>query len=84
MDVVVVGNGWQPIGLPDGVRSVASAENLGIPAGRNLGAQQVTGEWIFFLDDDASLPSRSFLADAVARLRGRPFDRAAAAAGRRP
>lgn len=72
LDVVVVGNGWTPHGLPDGVRSLALAENLGIPAGRNRGADVVSGEFIFFLDDDASLPSPTFLADAVARVRADP------------
>lgn len=66
LDVVVVGNGWQPTGLPEWVRAVSSPDNLGIPAGRNLGARHVTGEWIFFLDDDASLPSPTFLRDAIA------------------
>lgn len=56
MDVVVVGNGWSPTGLPDGVRSVALQENVGIPAGRNAGVQATTAPMIFFLDDDAWLP----------------------------
>lgn len=56
LDVVVVGNGWRPQGLPPGVRSVHLAENLGIPAGRNAGVPAVAGELLFFLDDDASLP----------------------------
>jgi GT2 family glycosyltransferase len=68
LDVAVVGNGWEPTGLPAGVTPVALAENLGIPAGRNRGVEHVTGEYLFFLDDDASIPSTSFLADAVARL----------------
>lgn len=33
LDVVCVGNGWEPDGLPDTVRAVALPENLGIPAG---------------------------------------------------
>ena len=32
LDIVVVGNGWEPEGLD--VRSVALAEDRGIPAGR--------------------------------------------------
>ena len=66
LDVVVVGNGWAPTGLPEGVRAVALPENVGIPAGRNRGVEHVRGEWIFFLDDDASLPSPTFIADAIA------------------
>lgn len=65
LDVVVVGNGWIPRGLPDGVRGLALGENLGIPAGRNRGAEAVSGEWIFFLDDDAAVPSTTFVRDAV-------------------
>ena len=72
LDVVVVGNGWRPAGLPHGVRAVHLPENLGIPAGRNRGAEAVAGEYVFFLDDDASLPSPTFLADAIRMLRDDP------------
>jgi GT2 family glycosyltransferase len=72
LDIVVVGNGWQPVGLPAGLRSLGLPENLGIPAGRNRGAEVVAGEYVFFLDDDACLPSPTFLADAIARLRADP------------
>ncbi len=68
LDVVVVGNAWTPTGLPTGVRALALPENLGIPAGRNAGAEVARGEWIFFLDDDASIPSPTFLRDAVATI----------------
>ena len=75
-DIVVVGNGWDPAtadpSLPAGVRSVALPENVGIPAGRNAGVPLVSGEWLFFLDDDADIPSPTFLADAVAKLRDDP------------
>lgn len=75
-DIVVVGNGWDPATadppLPDGVRSLALPENVGIPAGRNAGVPLVSGEWLFFLDDDADIPSPTFLADAVAKLRADP------------
>lgn len=72
LDIVCVGNGWVPEGLPDAVRTLALPENVGIPAGRNAGAAVVSGEWIFFLDDDASLPSPTFLADAIALIRADP------------
>lgn len=72
LDVVVVGNAWQPTGLPSGVAALFLPENVGIPAGRNLGAARVSGDYIFFLDDDASIPSPTFLADAVATLRADP------------
>jgi GT2 family glycosyltransferase len=67
IDILVVGNGWTPTDLPDGVRSLALPENLGIPAGRNAGVPHVQGEFLFFLDDDASLPAP----DVLSRLAGR-------------
>lgn len=68
LDIVCVGNGWEPEALPDGVRALALPENLGIPAGRNAGAAVVEGEYLFFLDDDARVPSPRFLLDCVALL----------------
>jgi GT2 family glycosyltransferase len=62
LDVVVVGNGWDPVGLPAGVRAVALPANIGIPAGRNAGVAAVTGDLLFFLDDDASVPEPDTLA----------------------
>ncbi|HZL75511.1 MAG TPA: glycosyltransferase [Propionibacteriaceae bacterium] len=62
LDVVVVGNGWRPVGLPDGVKAHGLSENLGIPAGRNAGVPLVEGDLLFFLDDDACLPEDDILA----------------------
>ncbi len=72
LDIVCVGNGWVPTGLPPEVRAVALPENLGIPAGRNRGVSAVEGEYIFFLDDDASIPDPDFLLRAVGMLRADP------------
>lgn len=72
LDVVCVGNGWQPAGLPAGVTALALPTNLGIPAGRNRGVAHVSGEYLFFLDDDASIPDPRFLSDAIAMLRADP------------
>ncbi|WP_245631499.1 glycosyltransferase family 2 protein [Curtobacterium ammoniigenes] len=72
LDVVCVGNGWDPSDLPDGVRPLYLHENVGIPAGRNAGAAAVRGDYIFFLDDDASVPSPTFLIDAVRRFTSDP------------
>ena len=92
-DVVVVGNAWEPVGLPDGVRAHGLPENLGIPAGRNAGVPLVDGDLLLFLDDDASLPDPHFLRTVADRFaadprprphpapRGRP-DRAAGTAQR--
>ncbi len=72
LDIVVVGNGWRPVGLPDSVTALALPENEGIPAGRNRGVAEIAGEYVFFLDDDASLPSSSFLIDAIAKIKADP------------
>lgn len=69
LDVVVVGNGWQPEGLPIGCKKLHLPDNLGIPAGRNAGVQHVSGTYLFFLDDDAWLPDEDFLARSAAYLR---------------
>jgi len=64
VDVVVVGNGWQPTGLSAGVKTVALPTNLGIPAGRDAGVAHVDGELLLFCDDDAALADD----DTLARL----------------
>ena len=66
VEVAVVGQAWEPTGLPEGVRGVGLPENVGIPAGRNAGVPAVTGEYLFFLDEDASIVRR----DTLARLGG--------------
>jgi GT2 family glycosyltransferase len=71
-DVVVVGNGWEPEGLPDGVRGLALAEDRGIPAGRNAGVPHVAGELLFFLDDDAALEAPDALARVAERFTAEP------------
>jgi GT2 family glycosyltransferase len=68
VDVVVVGNGWEPTGLPEGVRTVSLQDNVGIPAGRNAGASLVRGDLLFFLDDDAVLPTDDVLATIASRF----------------
>ena len=66
VDAAVVGNAWEPEGLPDGVHAVGLPENLGIPAGRNAGVPHVGGDIVFFLDDDARLAAD----DALDRVAG--------------
>lgn len=72
LDVVVVGNGWEPSGLPDGVRGHFEPVDRGIPAGRNAGVPQVRGELIFFLDDDAQVASEDTLASLERAFAGDP------------
>lgn len=66
LDVVLVGNGWEPEGVPEWVRTFHEPENLGCPGGRNVGAGLVKGDYIFFYDDDAFLPSTDVLRRMVA------------------
>lgn len=72
LEVVVVGNGWQPRGLPPAVRILGLAGNAGIPAGRNAGVPAVTGDLLVFLDDDAELPDPYALARIAALFAGSP------------
>jgi len=71
-DVVVVGNGCEPEGVPAGVRVVALPADDGIPAGRNAGIPHVDGELLFFLDDDARLADPDALARVAAAFAAEP------------
>jgi GT2 family glycosyltransferase len=72
LDVAVVGNGWRPQGLPAGVKAVALEIDHGIPAGRNAGVPAVSGDLLFFLDDDARLAAADALARVAARFAADP------------
>lgn len=69
LDVVVVGNGCLPEHVPPGVRTVELPENVGIPEGRNVGAENVRGDFIFFFDNDAYLPRPDVLSRLATELR---------------
>lgn len=64
-EVFCLGNGWDPVDLPDGVRSLGLAENIGGPAGRNFAVTQCDSDFFMFLDDDAWLPDPEFLSHAA-------------------
>jgi GT2 family glycosyltransferase len=68
LDVVVVGNGCTPDGVPAAARVVALERDEGIPAGRNAGVAHVRGELLFFLDDDACLAGPDALTRVAAEF----------------
>lgn len=72
LDLVVVGNGWDPVNLPPEVRGLHLAENIGIPAGRNAGVPLVRGDFILFVDDDAELVGEDFLSSALQKFMMEP------------
>lgn len=71
-DIVVVGNAWEPEGLPAGVRGIGLAVDQGATTGRNAGVPHVDGELLFFLDDDASLAEPDAFARVAARFESDP------------
>ncbi|WP_083411310.1 glycosyltransferase [Arthrobacter sp. UCD-GKA] len=72
LDVVVVGNGWDPVGLPPNVKAHFLEDNLGIPAGRNAGVPLVSGEYLCFLDDDSWFLDHDFLDEAISKFKRHP------------
>lgn len=72
VEVVVVGNGWKPTGLPDAVATLHLPTNLGAPEGRNRGLELAHGELLFFLDDDARLAADDVLATLTERFAADP------------
>ena len=70
LDIVIVGNGWNPAQQFPEEKTLHLPENIGIPAGRNSGVHQVTGEYLFFLDDDAFLDSPDVLINLIGKFEG--------------
>lgn len=68
LDVVIVGNGWNPAEQFPTEKTLHLPENLGIPAGRNAGVAKVSGEYLFFLDDDAYLDDSHVLSSLIGKL----------------
>lgn len=67
--LILVGNGWEPVGFPDDVRTLHLPDNVGPAEGRNLGVAHGSSEFVFFLDNDAWLPEPLALSRAVSRFR---------------
>ena len=68
LDIVIVGNGWSPAEQFPQEKTLHLNENLGIPAGRNAGVSKVSGEFLFFLDDDAYLDQPNAMISLVRKL----------------
>lgn len=72
LDLVIVGNGWDPVEAFPTKKTRYLPENLGIPAGRNAGVAEVLGEYLFFLDDDAYLDSAQAISNLISKLEAHP------------
>lgn len=72
LDLVIVGNSWNPASTYPNEKTHYLTENLGIPAGRNAGVSQVSGEFLFFLDDDAYLDSTTALVALITKFEQHP------------
>ena len=72
LDLVIVGNGWDPAEAFPTKKTHHLPENLGIPAGRNAGVAEVAGEYLFFLDDDAYLDSPQAISNLISKLEAHP------------
>jgi GT2 family glycosyltransferase len=70
-DVVVVANGAE-IAAPPPARTVRLPENVGIPAGRNVGWMATDADFVFFLDDDATVASADLVARTLAEFDADP------------
>ncbi|MQA03649.1 MAG: glycosyltransferase [Streptosporangiales bacterium] len=57
IEIVVVGNGADVPDLDDDVTYLRLPENVGLPEGRNRGADKTTGDVVLFLDDDGWYPT---------------------------
>ncbi len=71
-EIIVVCNGASEAVVPAGVVRVDLPENVGIPAGRNIGADHAVGEVIVFFDDDAEVAEPAEVRRSLARFTQEP------------
>ncbi|WP_144856033.1 glycosyltransferase [Marihabitans asiaticum] len=70
--LVLVVNGAEPPVPDPSDQLIVLPENVGIPAGRNIGAAACDAEIVLFLDDDAELQGSDHLATIAARFDADP------------
>jgi GT2 family glycosyltransferase len=70
--LVLVVNGADPPQVEGADRLIVLPENVGIPAGRNIGAVAADARLLMFLDDDAELIDPGLLAAVVDRFSANP------------
>jgi GT2 family glycosyltransferase len=72
LQLVLVVNGAHPPQTEPSDRLIVLPENVGIPAGRNVGATAADARLVMFLDDDAELLDSGLLAAVVDRFKADP------------
>jgi len=72
LDIVIVGNGWDPKSQFPSQKTLFLSENIGIPGGRNAGVSEVAGTYLFFLDDDVLLHDPKTLLKMKELMTSRP------------
>jgi GT2 family glycosyltransferase len=70
-EIVVVVNGGDAT-VPEPARPIRLAENVGIAAGRNIGALATDADVVFFLDDDADCPDPGLADGTLAAFEADP------------
>jgi len=70
--VLVVNGGTAPASLPADVKTIELPDNVGIPAGRNIGWRATGGDLVVFLDDDGWVPDPDTFALAAGRFAADP------------
>ncbi len=84
LDVVLVGNGWRPEGLPTACAPCTSRRTSASPRVATSAPARPSASILFFYDDDASLPSDRRRGPARAGVRARRAHRRGAAPRCRP